>query len=102
MTIHRDLLQQARRLAQLDPMRPRQANLRRAVSSAYYAVFHYLADQACRMMMGAQLAEAPFRHVIARGFDHGTMRMRAEASRPQICLPQSPAGFLRRWSYRQT
>ena len=55
-------------------MRPRQANLRRAVSSAYYALFHYLTDQACRMMMGAQLNDAPFRHAIARGFDHGTMK----------------------------
>jgi uncharacterized protein (UPF0332 family) len=74
MTIHRDLLQQARRLAQLDPLRPRQANLRRAVSSAYYALFHYLTDRACRMMIGTQLPQAPYRQVIARGFDHGTMK----------------------------
>lgn len=74
MTIHRDLLQQSRRLAQLDPMRPRQANLRRAVSSAYYALFHYLTDQACRTMIGTQLAQSPYRQIIARGFDHGTMK----------------------------
>lgn len=46
MSIHKDLLQQARLLAILDEKRPKQANLRRAISSAYYALFHYLIDEA--------------------------------------------------------
>ncbi len=43
MSLHADLLDPAEQLAQLDPRRPKQANLRRAVSSAYYALFHLLA-----------------------------------------------------------
>jgi len=46
MSLHADLLEQAKRLAQLDPRRPKQANLRRAISSAYYALFHLLAWEA--------------------------------------------------------
>jgi hypothetical protein len=46
MSLHGDLLEQAQHLAQLDPRRPRQANLRRAVSSAYYALFQLLTSEA--------------------------------------------------------
>jgi hypothetical protein len=37
--VYKDLLEQAVRLAKLDAKRPKQANLRRAISSAYYALF---------------------------------------------------------------
>jgi uncharacterized protein (UPF0332 family) len=46
MSLHADLLIQAEQLAQQDPRRPKQANLRRAVSSAYYALFHLLTSEA--------------------------------------------------------
>ena len=72
--MHDNLLAQARRLARLDPSRPRQANLRRAVSSTYYAVFHFLTNQACRAAIGAQHDQAPFRHVLTRAFAHNTMK----------------------------
>lgn len=72
--MHRHLLEQARELATRDPRRPRQVNLRRAVSSAYYAIFHALIDQACRLMLGARHGDAPFRHVLGRAFTHHTMR----------------------------
>jgi hypothetical protein len=45
MSLHSDLLVQAQRLAQLDARRPKQANLRRAVSSTYYALFHLLTSE---------------------------------------------------------
>ena len=45
MSLHDDLLEQAQQLAQLDARRPKQANLRRVVSSAYYALFHLLASE---------------------------------------------------------
>jgi len=51
--VHKDLLEQAVRLAKLDAKKPKQANLRRAISSAYYAVFHLLVDEACRVQIGA-------------------------------------------------
>jgi uncharacterized protein (UPF0332 family) len=72
--LHKDLLQQARELATRDPRKPRQANLRRAVSSAYYALFHALVDEACRQILGARHSDSPFRHVLGRAFTHGTMR----------------------------
>jgi hypothetical protein len=46
MSLHDDLLDQAVYLAEVDPRRPKQANLRRPVSSAYYALFHLLASEA--------------------------------------------------------
>lgn len=72
--MYRDLLHQAVRLATLDPTRPRQANLRRAVSSAYYALFHLLVDEATRVQIGAQHNQAAFRHVLGRAFAHGVMK----------------------------
>lgn len=97
MSIHRGLFQQARRLARLDPMRPQQANLRRAVSAAYYALFHYLIDQACRTSIGTQQAQTPFRQVIARGFEHGSMKQACKSfaggTLPQGVARGLPAGF---------
>ena len=49
MSLPQDLLVQARMLATIDPCRPKQANLRRAISGAYYALFHLLATDAARL-----------------------------------------------------
>ncbi len=46
MAYHVDLLQQAKRLAHLEPKKPKQASLRRAVSTAYYSFFHFLITEA--------------------------------------------------------
>lgn len=54
MSLHRDLLNQARQLATHEPRRPRQASLRRAVSAAYYALFHLLVDAASREIVAGQ------------------------------------------------
>ena len=73
--MHSDLLQQAESLARLDPRgAPRQATLRRAVSSAYYAIFHYLVDESCRAIMGTQHSQQGYRHALARSFVHTTMK----------------------------
>jgi uncharacterized protein (UPF0332 family) len=48
MTLHAHLLAQARSLATREPRRPKQATLRRAISSAYYALFHLLVSEASR------------------------------------------------------
>ena len=42
----------ARRLANASPEKPRQADLRRAVSTAYYALFHAMAKDAADMLVG--------------------------------------------------
>lgn len=97
MSLHMDLLSQARRLAKLDPQRPRQANLRRAVSSAYYALFHYLIDQACRTVIDTHQVNLPYRQVIARSFEHGSMKQACKVfgggTLPQFVLRGLPAGF---------
>ncbi len=69
-----DLLVQAKRLATLDARKPKQSNLRRAISAAYYAAFHLLIDEACRVQIGAQHNQAPFRQVLGRAFAHGVMK----------------------------
>ena len=68
------LVEQAEILATLDPKKPRQANLRRAVSSAYYAVFHYLVEEACRVQIGAQNSQRGFRYTLGRAFTHTVMK----------------------------
>ena len=72
--MHKDLLDQAVSLAKLDAKKPKQANLRRAVSSTYYALFHLLVDEACRIQIGARHNQAPFRQVLGRAFIHGVMK----------------------------
>lgn len=75
MSLAEHLLDQARHLATRDAQgRPRQANLRRAVSSAYYALFHYLIDQASRSAVGGAPERRALRGVVARAFDHSVMR----------------------------
>jgi hypothetical protein len=72
--VHKDLLAQATVLASMDPRRPKQANLRRAISSAYYALYHFLVDEACRDLLGAHRDKRRYRDALARGFDHSSMK----------------------------
>lgn len=72
--MHEDLFAQALALATLDAKKPKQVNLRRAVSSAYYAVFHFLVEEACCIQFSTQHAQAPFRNVLARAFTHSVMK----------------------------
>src|SRR5258707_15869679 len=64
-----DLLEQAQHLARREPKRPKQASLRRAISTAYYALFHLLTTSAA----------ANWKHVgqrvdLARAFEHSRMK----------------------------
>jgi uncharacterized protein (UPF0332 family) len=72
--VYLDLLEQAEALATLDKGKPKQANLRRAVSAAYYALFHYLVDQSCQAILGTQHSRRGYRQSLARAFAHGTMK----------------------------
>ena len=72
--MHQDLFSQAETLATLDAKKPRQINLRRAISSAYYAVFHYLVEEACSVQIGSQHAQAAYRYVLGRAFTHSIMK----------------------------
>jgi len=71
-----DLLAQAGILANLDKKRPRQASLRRAVSTAYYALFHLLTNAAVSNWKQARL-----RADLARGFEHRKMYQTCNGTR---------------------
>ena len=74
MAYAEDLLEQAQHLAQREPKRPKQASLRRAVSTAYYALFHRVLRAAAERFMGAgQQATAGYA-LLYRSFDHGYMK----------------------------
>lgn len=72
--MYADLIDQARELATRDAKKPKQANLRRAVSAVYYALFHYFVDEACCVGIGSQRGQASYRHVLGRAFVHQTMK----------------------------
>ncbi len=67
MAYHDDLLAHALQLVHADP--PSQLTLRRAVSAAYYAVFHYLIAEAT-----SNWSNTPLRAALARAYDHGVMK----------------------------
>jgi len=77
--MHDHLLEQARELAELDPGKPKQASLRRSVSTAYYGLFHFLIDQSCRSALGAQHSQRQYRHVLGRAFSHSSMKNACES-----------------------
>lgn len=69
MAYHDELLQQANELVHKNPNHPTQADLRRSVSSAYYALFHLLIFEAC-----LNWSNDISRPGLARMFDHGLMK----------------------------
>jgi len=69
-----DLFIQAQLLATIDQRRPKQANLRRAISAAYYAMFHCLIHEATSVQIGTQHRQAPFRRILGRAFTHSMLK----------------------------
>src|SRR5260370_7667795 len=67
MAYHDDLLAQALQLVHVSP--PSQLSLRRAVSSAYYAVFHFLISEATSNWSNTSLRTA-----LGRAYDLGIMK----------------------------
>jgi hypothetical protein len=77
MPLALDLLEQARFLSQRESGKPRQASLRRAVSAAYYALFHMLAEDAASQ--ASPPAPTALRLRVQRSFQHATMKEAAKA-----------------------
>lgn len=68
--MHQDLLSLARHLVDRNPGVPIQADLRRAVSTAYYAFFHLLiSETVTRYIVGVD-----FQARVGRSFVHGRMK----------------------------
>ena len=78
------LLDQAGLLVSATPGRkPRQVNLRRAISAAYYAVFHQILIATADEFVGKASRNDARHSLVYRSIDHGTIRRLCdEASRP--------------------
>lgn len=81
MALHNDLLDQAAHLARREPRRPRQASLRRAVSAAYYALFHLLTGEAASLITPTAL----------KGFEPSVRRILAHSEMKNFCKSVSQA-----------
>lgn len=92
MALWDSLLEQARHLTDRErgPGRPRQASLRRAISAAYYALFHFLVGGACSQVVGVAADRRAVRALLARAFKHSEMR---EACRQIIRLSAAGQPF---------
>jgi uncharacterized protein (UPF0332 family) len=67
------LIEQAWLLVRHDRKRPRQANLRRAVSAAYYAVFHMLSTEIA-LLLAPGMGRAQLRARAGRILEHGELK----------------------------
>lgn len=75
MSLPDDLLAQARDLASKELKKPKQASVRRAISTAYYALFHLLIDDASRFVVAASSKwRLGLRLQVSRAFEHGHMK----------------------------
>ena len=87
-----DLLRQAEQLAKHERRRPRQASLRRAISTAYYALFHLLIDDATnRLLPGNERTQ--LRYCLARAFSHVDMKNAAQGFAQNNLSPRVAAGL---------
>lgn len=75
--------------------RPRQAELRRAVSAAYYALFHTLALCGANMLVGATRASRsqPAWNQVYRGLEHGYARSQCNNHTVMSRFPQEVQNF---------
>jgi uncharacterized protein (UPF0332 family) len=93
MSLQDDLLHQARQLATHEPKRPKQASLRRAVSAAYYALFHLLTSDGAAAL--SPLKEVGARAIIARSFQHKEMVSKGKLPKSYDDLQITPSETLR-------
>ena len=84
-----DFIATARDLVDSNPRgRPRETNLRRAVSTTYYALFHCLAAAGADLLVGGAGADRsrPAWRQAYRALQHGPARKRCERSQLYVLL----------------
>ena len=88
------LLATSRRLVRPDTKRPSQASLRRAISTAYYAVFHALAKLCADRLVGATKVTRPNKAWVEvyRGLIHGECVSACQGAR-NVNFPESLKNF---------
>lgn len=93
------LFEQADGLLSLYPRRkPRQTEIRRAISAAYYGVFHFVLTQVADRYIGATLHADPRYALVYRSIQHGGLRaLCLEVKKPGVTEKLKPyvpiAGF---------
>jgi len=89
----RALIVTARKQAGLNVRKPRQADLRRAISSAYYAVFHALAKECADRLVGtaSNRRDAAWQQVY-RALEHGFARHSGESAQ-KLGFPSAIVNF---------
>ena len=85
------LIETARRLAESNGAQPTQADLRRAVSTAYYALFHCLAGTGADLLTGS--SESPEWHQVYRALEHGKARSACQQQGVMRTFPMGIRAF---------
>lgn len=94
MAYANDLLELSREMANLRPDKAHQPSLRRALSTAYYALFHLLISDAV-----SSCSEPQLRAALSRMFDHGPMRQASDRKASELSEQRSPEGSEGRVKY---
>ena len=99
----RDLIGIARLLASGSPGQPSQTELRRAVSSAYYALFHALAQSCADMLAGtgSSVRSATAWTRVYRSLEHGHARNQCDNQSAMIEFPDGIRNFGRAFIWLQ-
>lgn len=87
------LLAQASRLASREAGAPRQVDLRRAISAAYYAVFHKVLTAAADEIVGVGRRSSALYELTYRSIDHGRLRKLCEDAQ-KMRLPPKIARYV--------
>ncbi|MDX2037031.1 MAG: hypothetical protein SFX72_10295 [Isosphaeraceae bacterium] len=92
MKIAESFLEQAEKLSTSDPRRPKQVNLRRAVSAAYYGLFHLLTWEAAMGLVGderiAKILMRTYEHSEIKRVSREFSKGRAPSSIDSIEMPE--------------
>lgn len=85
------LFEQAEKLIAIPAGRPRQVDIRRAISSAYYAIFHAIITAAADQFVGVTNRDESRYGLVYRSVDHGWLRRLCE----EVQKPALSAKFRR-------
>lgn len=91
---HEHLLQQADRLIPPQRGRPRQADIRRAISTAYYGLFHAILTAATDQFVGKNSRDRAQYGLVYRSVDHSRLRELCNQVRSssEKIKPYAPSG----------
>lgn len=92
--IEERLLTVAEDLCRRTGRRPRDAFMRRAVSTAYYALFHALSRMCAEELVGADRRAAAWQRVY-RALDHRTAKTALQGREASVIAPGLGAAFVR-------